>query len=157
MLQRISMLTALLVTTILLPVHAEDPPALDKVIADLAAVGPEALLARVKELKAQSVALNKEATDLRTKADQLDAQSTALKQQIAAVEKFTTELAKAMAPPAPAPAPPCGLLSRRELSLSRMCKGKREASVWLSDVCVHCCAHLCLCMAFVASPPTYLH
>lgn len=104
MLRRISIFTVLLAAIVMVPVHAEDPSVLDKVIADLAKVGPDALLARVKELKDKSVALNKEAAGLRTKADQLDAQAATLKAQVDAVEKFTTELAKAMAPP-PAPAP----------------------------------------------------
>jgi 2-oxoglutarate dehydrogenase E2 component (dihydrolipoamide succinyltransferase) len=86
----------------------DDPPKPDvnKVIEDMAAVGPEQLLARVHELKAAEQELLKQATDLRTQADQKDAEVAALRARIAAVEKFTTELAAAMAPAPPAaPAP----------------------------------------------------
>ena len=81
--------------------EGEAAPTVDKVMADLAAVGPDALLARVKELQGQVDNLNAQAAAKRKEADQLVAQGEALKKQIAAVEKFTAELAKAMAPPPP--------------------------------------------------------
>jgi hypothetical protein len=87
---------------------SDDPPKPDvnKVIEDMAAVGPEQLLARVQELKNAEQELIKQAADLRAQADQKDAEVNALRARIAAVDKFTTELAAAMAPaPAAAPAP----------------------------------------------------
>ncbi len=85
---------------------APPPPDVNAVIEQMAAVGPDALLARVKELKAAEGDLVKQATDLRTQADQKDAEANALRARIAAVEKFTTDLAAMSAPPAPAaPAP----------------------------------------------------
>ncbi len=79
-------------------------PDVNKVIEDMAAIGPEQLLARVNELKAAEQEYVKQAADLRAQADQKDAEVAALRARIAAVEKFTTELAAAMAP-APPPAP----------------------------------------------------
>jgi hypothetical protein len=78
------------------------PPAPDvnAVIEQMAAVGPTALLARVKELKAAEAELGTQAKALRQQADQKDAEAAALRGRIAAVEKFTADLA-AMAAPAP--------------------------------------------------------
>jgi 2-oxoglutarate dehydrogenase E2 component (dihydrolipoamide succinyltransferase) len=83
------------------------PPAPDvnKVIEDMAAIGPDALLARVKELKAVEQNTVQQAAELRAQADQKDSEANALRARIAAVEKFTAELTAAMTPPAPKPAP----------------------------------------------------
>lgn len=88
-------------------VQAEEPakPSVDQIVKDIAAIGPDALLARVKQLKDEAANLNKAAGELRKQADGLDGQANALRAQIAAVEKFTTELVNAMAPPAPPAAP----------------------------------------------------
>jgi len=88
-------------------VAAQDaPPAPDvnAVIEQMAAVGPEALLARVKELRAAETDLVGQAAALRQQADQKDAEAAAVRARIAAVEKFTGELAAMITPP-PAPAP----------------------------------------------------
>lgn len=85
------------------------PPAPDvnKVIEDLATVGPEALLSRVKELKTAEQALKDEAAALRAQADQKDAEAAAARARVEAVERFTNDLATAMAPtPAPEVATP---------------------------------------------------
>jgi pyruvate dehydrogenase E2 component (dihydrolipoamide acetyltransferase) len=87
-------------------VSAQDAPAapdVNAVIEQMAAVGPEALLARVKELRAAEADLAGQATALRQQADQKDAEAAAVRARIAAVEKFTGELAAMIAPP---PAPP---------------------------------------------------
>ncbi len=83
---------------------APAPPDVNAVIEQMAAVGPEALLARVKELRAVETDLVGQATALRQQADQKDAEAAALRARIAAVEKFTGDLAALTAPP-PAPAP----------------------------------------------------
>ena len=81
---------------------APKPPDVNAVIEQMAAVGPEALLARVKELKTAETDLAGQAAALRQQADQKDAEAAALRARIAAVEKFTGDLA-AMAAPPPAP------------------------------------------------------
>jgi len=96
---------ALLAAPIAWTQDAPPPPDVNAVIEQMAAVGPDALLARVKELKAAEAELLKQAADLRTQADQKDAEVNALRARIAAVEKFTSDLAAMSAPPAP-PAPP---------------------------------------------------
>lgn len=80
---------------------APPPPDVNAVIEQMAAVGPDALLARVKELKAAEADLVKQAADLRAQADQKDADVNALRARIAAVEKFTADLAAMSAPPPP--------------------------------------------------------
>ena len=79
--------------------EAAPAPDVNQVIEQMAAVGPEALLARVKELKSAEQGLVKQAGDLRAQADQKDKEAEALRARIAAVEKFTAALAAAMAPP----------------------------------------------------------
>ena len=74
-----------------------------KVVDDIAALGPEALLAHVKGLKTKEQALKSQAEDLRKQAATMDAQATAMRARVEAVEKFTSELAALLAPPAPAP------------------------------------------------------
>ena len=92
------MMMALIATPAVL---AEDPPkpSVDQIVKDIAAIGPDALLARVKQLKDEVAKLNGQAGELRKQADGLDGQANALRTQIAAVEKFTNELVAAMAPP----------------------------------------------------------
>lgn len=81
---------------------AEEPagPNVDKVLEELATIGPEALVARVKEMQAQVDAKQKEAADLRAKAEAAQAEAEALKQRIATIEGFTKAVNDAMAPPA---------------------------------------------------------
>lgn len=90
-----------------LPAASEEPakPDVNKVIEEIAAVGPEALLARVKELKSAQEQLKKQAADLRKQADQKDAEAKQLQARIAAVEKFTSDLMAAAKPAEPKPAP----------------------------------------------------
>lgn len=83
---------------------APAPPDVNAVIEQMAAVGPEALLARVKELRTAETDLVGQAAALRQQADQKDAEAAALRARIAAVEKFTGDLAAMIAPP-PAAAP----------------------------------------------------
>lgn len=87
---------------------AQDAPNVDTVMDQVAAVGPDALIARVKELKAAEAALKNEAAELRKQADQKDQAAAQMQTRIAAVEKFLTDLNAAMnpAPPAPAEAKP---------------------------------------------------
>lgn len=107
MLHKLSVAVALAALSLAPQTFAEgEAPSVDKVITDLAAIGPDALLARVVELKTQVATLTTQANEMRTKAGELDAQAAALTAQIAAVEKFTTELAKAMNPSPPAEATP---------------------------------------------------
>ena len=82
---------------------AEDPPAPDinKVVADIAAVGPEALLAHVKGLKTKEQELKAQAGELRKQAGKKDAEAEKLRKRIEAVDKFTTELAAVLNPPPP--------------------------------------------------------
>ena len=86
---------------------AEDPPApdIDKVVADIAAVGPEALLAHVKGLKTQEQALKAQAEDLRKQAGKKDAEAQRMRKRIDAVDKFTTELVAVLNPPPPVETP----------------------------------------------------
>ena len=95
---------ALICAAMLIPFAAfaqEDAPDVNKVIEDLAAVGPDALLSRVKELKQSEQALKDEAAALRAQADAKEAEAAAARARIEAVEKLTTELATAMTPPQP--------------------------------------------------------
>lgn len=78
---------------------------IDKVLGDLAAIGPEALAGHVKTLKEQADAKAAEAAALKEQSDAKLAEVEALKQKIAAIETFAAELAKVMAP-APAPEAP---------------------------------------------------
>ena len=86
---------------------AEDPPTPDinKVVADIAAVGPEALLAHVKGLKGQEQELKAQAEDLRKQAGKKDAEAERMRKRIDAVDKFTTELAAVLNPPPPVETP----------------------------------------------------
>lgn len=84
-------------------------PNIDKVLEELSKIGPEALVARVNELKAQVAAKEKEATDAQAAADAKKAEVAALKAKIATIENFTKAVTAAMAPPAEQPkaeAPP---------------------------------------------------
>lgn len=83
---------------------APESPDVNQVIEDMAAVGPDALLSRVKELKQSEQALKAEADALREQAAQKEAEAEAMRARIQAVEQFTNELATAMSPPPP-PAP----------------------------------------------------
>ena len=89
---------------------AEDPPPPDinKVVEDIAAVGPEALLAHVKGLKIKEQELKAQAEELRKQAGNKDAEAARLHKRIEAVDKFTTELAAVLnpAPPPEVPAAP---------------------------------------------------
>lgn len=76
---------------------------IDKVLGDLAAIGPEALAGHVKALKEQADAKAAEAAALKEQSDAKLAEVEALKQKIAAIEAFTAELAKVMAPAPEAP------------------------------------------------------
>lgn len=78
-----------------------ESPDVNRVIEDMATVGPEALLSRVKELKQSEQALEDEAAALRAQADQKEAEAAATRARIEAVERFTSELATAMNPPQP--------------------------------------------------------
>jgi uncharacterized protein (DUF3084 family) len=83
--------------------NAQDAPNVDAVMDQVAAVGPDALIARVKELKAAEEQLKKESAELRQQADQKDKAAEQMRTRIAAVEKFLNELNVAMNPqPAPA-------------------------------------------------------
>ena len=86
---------------------AEDPPVPDinKVVADIAAVGPEALLAHVKGLKTKEQELKAQAEDLRKQAGKKDAEAARMRKRIDAVDKFTTELAAVLNPPPPVETP----------------------------------------------------
>ena len=86
---------------------AEDPPVpdIDKVVADIAAVGPEALLAHVKGLKTKEQELKAQAEDLRKQAGKKDAEAARMRKRIDAVDKFTTELAAVLNPPPPVETP----------------------------------------------------
>ena len=88
-------------------VWAEDPPVpdIDKVVADIAAVGPEALLAHVKGLKTKEQELKAQAEDLRKQAGKKDAEAARMRKRIDAVDKFTTELAAVLNPPPPVETP----------------------------------------------------
>ncbi len=99
-----------------LPVAADEAPKPDvnKVIEEIAAVGPDALLARVQELKASERQLKKQAADLRKQADQKEAEAARLRQRIAAVEKFTSELVAATKPAEPKPAPEAKPAAKKE-------------------------------------------
>lgn len=84
------------------------PPAsasVDQILQELSTIGPEALAARVNEMKTQSQQLGVQAAELRTKAAELDAQVQAITAQVETVEKFTAALSAAMQPEA-VPAPP---------------------------------------------------
>lgn len=107
MIRKTTVAVALFAIAVVTPGYSQaEGPTVDQVISDLAAIGPEVLLARVKDLKTQAANLTTQAAEMRKKAGELDAQAANLKKQIEAVEKFTTELAKAMNPaPAPAPTP----------------------------------------------------
>ena len=80
---------------------SEDPPPPDinKVVADIAAVGPEALLAHVKGLKTKEQELKAQAEELRKQAGNKDAEAARMRKRIDAVDKFTTELAAVLNPP----------------------------------------------------------
>lgn len=89
------------------PAFADEAPKPDvnKVLEDMAAIGPDALLARVKELRATEQQLKNQAAELRKQADQKDAEAAALRKRIETVEKFTADLVAATKPPEPKPAP----------------------------------------------------
>jgi len=81
--------------------EAAQGPNVDKVLEELAAIGPEALLKRVDEMKAQVKATEEEAAKLRSQADAKAKEAEALKQRIQTIEKFTADLNKAMNPEPP--------------------------------------------------------
>ena len=86
------------------PGSGEDTSQVDKVMEGFAALGPEALLARLSELRKQTIDLSNEAKALREKAAELDQRSTAIRKRIDAVESFTAALAALMNPPKEPPA-----------------------------------------------------
>ena len=94
-----------------MPVFAEEPaappaPNVDQVLSDLAKIGPDALVARVNELKAAIAAKEKEAADLAAQSEAKKKEAEALKAQVATIEGFTKAVTAAMAPPPEKPAEP---------------------------------------------------
>ena len=81
-------------------------PNADKVIEELSTVGPEALLTRINELKAQAEKLDAEARALREKSEAMARQATTLRNRVVAVEKFVAAFVNAVKPPAEPPAQP---------------------------------------------------
>ncbi len=97
------MLTAALAVCVT-SIGAQEPakPDVDAVVEQIAAIGPEALVARVKELKAAEGNLKQEAVQLRQQADAKDKEAEAIRNRVAAVEKFLTDLNAVMNPQPPA-------------------------------------------------------
>lgn len=88
-----------------IPAPAQEAPNVDSLLKSLADIGPDALINRVNELKAEAETKSAEAVELRKKAEELDALAVALRQQIETIVKFTTTLVETMAPKPSAPAP----------------------------------------------------
>lgn len=83
---------------------AADPaaPTPDAVIAELMKIGPDALAARVAELKTAIEEKTKQAQDLRAQADRLDAETKAFAAQLAALDGHVKALSAVLGTPAAA-------------------------------------------------------
>jgi len=86
------------------PGASADDAKVNQLIEEIAEVGPEALVARVAELKKQEEALRKEAETLRKQAAEKEAAAKATQKRVQAVETFLAKMAE-MAPQKPADQP----------------------------------------------------
>ncbi len=97
-------LAALLLLGAPLATGQEEAPAegpnIDNVLAELAKIGPEALIAHVKKLREDIDRLKQEAEAARQQAEQLEAQSAQTQKRVLTIEAFMASVGEAMAPPA---------------------------------------------------------
>ncbi len=97
-------LTAWLVGLWWIPIAAEEPaiPSPDAVLEQLLAVPPAELASHLQTMKARLAELERESAQLKQQADAKDKEAEAIRNRVAAVEKFLTDLNAVMNPQPPA-------------------------------------------------------